>query len=322
VIGNHWERVDGIFEHLNDITNPNTVVIVVSDHGMESASAPEAHLSMNRLLNALGVLTFTSDAKIDTSRTLAYWPSGSDVNMGATGILLNADALRAFPEYGGSHQEALEHLVEALSSVRLVRAGEPLFPAVHRSSDETNPAFREPLARSDIIVHLSAYTRGARTDDLLDLGGETIPITEVLTLKGDITGAHHPLGVIMARGAPFKSGPVFARPTVETPVSDVLQRVLGRAQRLDGAMRAAQFLGLLDRATTLDLCQTMLYLLGVPCADYMQGRVLTEAMQRSYVSEHKGTLVADYGEIGGEVEGESAPSAEELERLRSLGYVD
>ena len=43
---------------------------------------------------------------------------------------------------------------------------------------------------------------------------------------------------------------------------------------------------LIDRATTLDVCQTVLYLLGVPCADYMQGRALVEGMNRSYVSEH------------------------------------
>ena len=87
-------------------------------------------------------------------------------------------------------------------------------------------------------------------------------------------------------------------------------------------MRAAQFFGLIDKATTLDICQTMLYLLGIPCADYMQGRVLVEGMQGFYLSENGGVLIADYGAAAVKGDEESAPTPEELERLRSLGYVD
>lgn len=322
VIRGHWERADLIFEHLNSIVDANTVVIVVSDHGMESATAPEAHLALNDLLSAMGLLAFTEEGGIDTSRTLAYWPSGSDVNMRATGIRINEDAIPNFPACGTSYEEARAYVIDRLRAVRLTGDGETLFPAVLRSEDETDPTYREPLSSSDVIVHLSAYTRGARMDDSLDLDDGTIPMTDVVVVKEDVTGAHHPRGVIMARGLPFKEGPAFARPTVETPVSDVLQRVLGRAPRLDGAMKAAQFLGLVDRATTLDICQTILYLLGVPCAEYMQGRVLAEGMDRSYVAEHRGTMVSDYGELDREVDEKSAPSPEELERLRSLGYVD
>jgi predicted AlkP superfamily phosphohydrolase/phosphomutase len=322
VIADHWERVDGLFERINEIRDPQTVVIVVSDHGMESAAAPEAHLSVNKLLAAMGLLEYRAPAEIDTSKTLAYWPRGSDINMTATGIHLNVEALDHHPEAGRSYQEALAYVMRRLRTVRLMGAGEPLFPAVCTPKDEPDPAVREPLARSDVIVHMSAYTRGARVNDTLDLGGRTIPMADVLAIKTDVTGAHNPRGIIMACGSPFKHGPVFARPTVETPVSDVLERVLGRAQSLDPYMKAAQGLGLLDRATTLDICQTILYLLGLPCADYMQGRVLAEAMNGSFVSDHPGSLVPDYGEQAKKVDVESPPSAEELERLRSLGYVD
>ncbi len=322
VIADHWKRVDRLFERINAISDPQTVVIVVSDHGMESASAPEAHLSVNKLLEAMGLLTYKAPAAIDTSRTLAYWPSGSDINMAATGIHLNTAALAHFPEAGRSYEEALAYVMGKLRQVRLKGADEPLFQSVHAPKDEPDPALREPLAHSDVIVRMSAYTRGARVSDTLDLGGRTIPLADVLKIKTDVTGAHNPLGIIMARGAPFKSGPVFARATVETPVSDVLERVLGRARSLDPYMKAAQGLGLLNRATTLDVCQTILYLLGLPCADYMQGRVLVEGMTGSYVSEHPGALIADYGEQAKKSDVESAPSPEELERLRSLGYVD
>jgi predicted AlkP superfamily phosphohydrolase/phosphomutase len=322
VIANHWECVDQLFARVNAIRDPQTVVIVVSDHGMESAEAPEAHLSVNKLLEAMGLLTYRAPATIDTSSTLAYWPRGSDINMSATGIHLNLEALKSHPEAGGSYEEALEYLMRRLRAVRLKGADKALFPSVCTPKEEPDPAIREPLARSDVIIHMSAYTRGARVEDTLDLGDRTIPIVDVLTIKTDVTGAHNPQGIIMACGSPFRRGPVFARPTVETPVSDVLQRVLGRAQSLDPYMKAAQALGLLDRATTLDICQTALYLMGLPCADYMQGRVLVEAMDRSYVSDHLGARIADYGEQAKKIDVESPPSPEELERLRSLGYVD
>jgi predicted AlkP superfamily phosphohydrolase/phosphomutase len=322
VIENHWREVDHLFEFLNTLADRNTSVIVVSDHGMESAAAPETHLAVNKLLEGLGLLAFTADAKIDSARTLAYWPSGSDVNMGATGIQINRNAIDRFFENGATYEEARAHVIKRLRSVRLTGADEPLLPVVRRSEEEDDPAYREPLERSDIIVHLSAYTRGARVNDMVTLGDRTAPIADILRIKDDVTGAHHPRGIIMARGLPFKVGPVFNRPTVETPVSDVCQRVLGRVERLDGLMSAAQFFGIVDRATTLDLAQTMLYLLGIPCADYMQGRVLEEGLDGDYISEHRGAMIADYGAAAARADDEGAPSPEELERLRSLGYVD
>lgn len=322
VIADHWREVDGLFEYLNAVADRNTSVIVVSDHGMESAAAPETYLALNKLLEGLGLFAFTADGGIDSSRTLAYWPSGSDVNMGATGIQINMKAISRFFGNGATYEQARAHVIEKLGGVRLAGAGKPLLPVVHRSEDEKDPAYRQPLERSDIIIHLSAFTRGARLDDTVTLDGREVPIADILRMKDDVTGAHHPRGIIMARGRPFKVGPVFGRPTVETPISDVLERVLGRVERLDGLMRTAQFLGIVDRATTLDLAQTMLYIMGLPCADYMQGKVLVEGMDGEFISETPGARVADYGATASKSEDEAAPTEEELERLRSLGYVD
>jgi len=318
----HYRRVDRLFEFLNSISDPQTSVIVVSDHGMESAKAPEAHLSLNALLEEMGLLARTADGDVDTSRTAAYWPSGSDINMRATGIKIAPGGIESVFGAGVSFEEARGRVIERLRRIRLERAGKPLFSVVLPSEEEKDRLIAAPLSGSDIIVHLSAFTRGAAYDDVLDLGGREVPMKDVLVVKGDVTGAHHPRGIIMARGAPFRKGPAFARPTTETPFSDMLERALGRSPRLDPITKLAQFLGLVDRATTLDIAQTALYLMGLPCAQYMQGRVLVEAMERSYVSEHWGALIQDYGAASRRPQRESAPSPEELERLRSLGYVD
>jgi predicted AlkP superfamily phosphohydrolase/phosphomutase len=323
-IADHWRRADKVFEHINSMCGPNTAVIVVSDHGMETASKPQIHLSVNRLLAELGFLVFKEDGEVDFSKTLAYWPAGSDVNLHATGILINRGAVTSFAGGGGSVEEVRDGLIDALRRVRLAKAGKPLLRKVHGIERETDPTFRQLLSKSDVVIHLSAYTHGTDVDETLDLGEETIPLRDVLAISSDVSGAHHPRGVIMAKGAPFSKGPVFGRPTVETPVSDVLQRVFGRWQRLEPVMRAAQFLGIIDRATTLDIAQTMLYLLGLPATDYMDGRVLVEALTRDYVGRHGGVLMADYGfDMGGQTaEEERTVTEEELQRLRSLGYVD
>jgi predicted AlkP superfamily phosphohydrolase/phosphomutase len=130
-ICDHFEKVDALFERIESAIGPNTSVIVVSDHGMEAATSPEVHLSLNDLLAKMGFLFFTKDGGIDYSRTLAYWPAGSEVNLRATGLTINRNAMPAFLDGARSFEEIRDHVIEKLRQVRLVGTGEPFFPAVY-----------------------------------------------------------------------------------------------------------------------------------------------------------------------------------------------
>lgn len=81
----------------------------------------------------------------------------------------------------------------------------------------------------------------------------------------------------------------------------------------------------LHEPSVLDLTPTMLALYGMPVAEDMDGRVLTEAIDPGFLESNPVTTIATYetGERGGEDEPIESPVDEEIrERLRSLGYIE
>jgi hypothetical protein len=67
---------------------------------------------------------------------------------------------------------------------------------------------------------------------------------------------------------------------------------------------------------------TVLWLLNVPISRELEGRVIDEAFEPSFVDQNEREFVRTYG--GRETEIPSASGADEamLESLRSLGYID
>ncbi len=85
----------------------------------------------------------------------------------------------------------------------------------------------------------------------------------------------------------------------------------------------------LANASVLDVAPTILALCGLPVAEDMDGKVLEQAIDPSFLSKHPVTSVATYereaaeNEPGGSEEAIESPLDEEiLEELRSLGYID
>jgi predicted AlkP superfamily phosphohydrolase/phosphomutase len=78
-----------------------------------------------------------------------------------------------------------------------------------------------------------------------------------------------------------------------------------------------------QRATLYDLAPTILYLSGLPCSRQMDGRVLAEWIDATFVREHPVNSVASYGPPVRRP-APLVPESEELikERLRALGYID
>lgn len=81
----------------------------------------------------------------------------------------------------------------------------------------------------------------------------------------------------------------------------------------------------LDAPSVLDVTPTLLTLLGLPVADDMDGRVLTEAIDPSFLESYPVTTIPSYEEgvaDPGEDPVESPVDDEVRERLRSLGYIE
>ncbi|MBN2565839.1 MAG: alkaline phosphatase family protein, partial [Candidatus Eisenbacteria bacterium] len=79
-------------------------------------------------------------------------------------------------------------------------------------------------------------------------------------------------------------------------------------------------------AGVLDITPTVLALSGLPVARDMDGRPLTEALERGFLDQHPVLYVDTYeipGDVGGDAQPVQSPVDEEIkEMLRSLGYID
>ncbi len=85
----------------------------------------------------------------------------------------------------------------------------------------------------------------------------------------------------------------------------------------------------LDDPSVLDIAPTILTLYGLPVAEDMDGRVLTESLDAGFLSAHEVAAVATYeavspdGSDDGSEEPIESPVDDEIkERLRSLGYIE
>jgi hypothetical protein len=106
---------------------------------------------------------------------------------------------------------------------------------------------------------------------------------------------------------------------VTTALQEVLWRLTDKVGPIDVVLPPLRGLGLIERATTLDLAPTVLYTLGLPVARDMAGRPLTELF--SGPEGAKWTASYD-GRVGTPARREEpGADAEVLERLRSLGYI-
>ena len=78
---------------------------------------------------------------------------------------------------------------------------------------------------------------------------------------------------------------------------------------------------ILNSGNPLDLMPTMAWLLGIPLADDLAGKVLTDAFEQEFVDRQGSTKVATYGPRQTRPGLASSVDQGMLEQLRSLGYI-
>ena len=114
--------------------------------------------------------------------------------------------------------------------------------------------------------------------------GVTIELRDVTSLEFPVSGGHHLNGIIILSGPNIVPGTLDARLTDVTP--------------------------------------TILYLMGMPVAKDMEGKVLSSAFQPKYVSEFPLQFVDTFGAPATSEHAESPLTKETLEKLKSLGYIN
>ena len=136
------------------------------------------------------------------------------------------------------------------------------------------------------------------------------------------SGHHHNDGIVIIAGPGIRRGHLFSQNTVDTPFVEFGKMMNDKILPvdIDGSLRSLQ---LLDYVDVTDITPTILYLLGLPVANDMDGRVIARAIDVTHLDQHAIRYIPTY-EKGSSVDvaPRSAPMSKEMkERLRSLGYI-
>jgi arylsulfatase A-like enzyme len=126
-----------------------------------------------------------------------------------------------------------------------------------------------------------------RTAELSRWLGEGHDAVAELALVG-ATGTHHPDGVLIAAGGPIVQGADFS-------------------------------------AELYDITPTVLALLGLPVAEDMPGRVLSELIDRSFLDRHPVRRIPSYADhlrMTWPAVADGGDDSEALEMLRALEYIE
>lgn len=109
---------------------------------------------------------------------------------------------------------------------------------------------------------------------------------------------------------------------LELPITNLPQGYLGHRRKGIMIMKGPHFRkGVEIEAEIVDLAPTILYLMDLPVAQDMDGRVLKEAINEEYLSSHPIKFVESYGvAFHPEIE-EKGLTQEQIKRLKSLGYL-
>ncbi|MCP3911377.1 MAG: hypothetical protein GY713_10520 [Actinomycetia bacterium] len=136
----------------------------------------------------------------------------------------------------------------------------------------------------------------------------------------DISGDHDRQGVLFLHGPGVLRGPLGQR-VATTALQEILHRLTDRLDALDRWLPWLGRLGLIERATTLDLTPTVLHALDLPVGRDMAGRPLTELLaagEPSWVDSHDAPADPEADRRPPE----EGADEEVLERLEALGYIN
>ena len=190
-----YEKADVVLGKIMELSGPDTVIVVVSDHGGGIKAEGELNFNLDPLLEQWGLLNHTADGKsIDWSRTAVY-DSTKRAWYEKRELFVNLRADGPFGPYfsGVKRDQILESLAQRLKRLK-TKSGHPLARsvAVEHSMDEP--------------VHLSVRLN-VRLDqkDAIEDGDIHVPVSKILW-PTDLTGTHRMQGLVVLAGPGIRPG--------------------------------------------------------------------------------------------------------------------
>ena len=328
-----YEEIDRAVADLLALAGEDTTVIIVSDHGA-SADTAKAKV-LNRWLEAMGILRYQKAARrspgeqmrkllwdvaalgyrqmdkrfsrafkkrlahmfprlrTKTEAHMAY----SRIDWGATRafsdgkraeIWINVKGRQPYGivEPGEEYNRVCREITTRLHAARDASSGRPLVQRVYRRDEVYHGPYVD--RSTDLIIE---WHKNAVTDRVNFGDGRVLTLNRERAenpLERLICGAHDPMGILFMTGPPVRSGHAV------------------------------------EGATVMDIAPTVLYLLGQPIPDDMDGEAILDALKDDYVASHppRGTRAPEAEPVAA-ISGYSEEDEARIgERLRGLGYIE
>jgi predicted AlkP superfamily phosphohydrolase/phosphomutase/tetratricopeptide (TPR) repeat protein len=280
------------------------------------------HLVSDRV--AYSTFSFTGDLKDQTGAT---WPPEDFQKLRP--LLVDASKIRdaELRRFADATPEEFRRLATIVASERsyqaagleLLKAGQPdLFALYYQGIDEVSHRFAHFMPPKMGMVTQVDYARYHGTveayyeyqDALL---GEILPKLD------------HDTEIVVLSDHGFRNG--GGRPQDDPPYIEGKPGLWHRRYGIFMMAGPVTRPGRLDTTSLLDIAPTVLYLLGLPRAEDMPGRVVQEAIDPAFRARVPERSIATYEGLGkvsrpaGDLVADSRVDQEMIEKLRSLGYI-
>ncbi|MEZ5063216.1 MAG: alkaline phosphatase family protein [bacterium] len=189
VVDRYYRFMDGLLGEALDLLDPETGVLVLSDHGFLTNNERSQWWRPNRLLELCGLaeLQAGTGGAADSARSVVFDPRPPTV-----------DARRVLRIGGLGDATSLALAKERLAACR-VNGNEPLFRALALDEDELGPrlvaVFDETVAGDRVLLPPAGAT---------GTGDVEFPLTDIRVPEGH-SGDHRMDGLLVAAGGPFRA---------------------------------------------------------------------------------------------------------------------
>jgi predicted AlkP superfamily phosphohydrolase/phosphomutase len=307
-----WTEVDEFLSELMATYGDDAYYFVISDHGARPIGRRQVTLDMTALLVELGYAGLRG-GEIHRPGSVCYLSEGWSPHYRFDIQINPAEYMNGQAVDLDSYKVIQSRIVSDLEAVSI--GDRPVF-------EWTIPSARPGGEEDADIMAFAARVVMERpgSEETFSVNGRRIASAELLRVH-PWSGRHRARGILLAAGPAIRHGYTGAW-TMDDGYATIFRHVHGIYQQVDRFASVLRRLHLIDQATTLDFTPTLLYMSGLPVAEDMDGRILTEMFDADFKRRTSVRTVSSYGAADVLDLGPDADEEQKIrERLKALGYI-
>jgi predicted AlkP superfamily phosphohydrolase/phosphomutase len=319
IIERWYTTIDAAIGRLTANLDPETAVIVLSDHG--GGPAPLRHVNLNAFLRESGRL-----ATAGGGRAAVATGVGSLLERGRQALPGRLWLKRHLPERLGRSLRGLRNATGAIAWERTRAYATPIYYPItgvwvnlagRQSKGIVQPGAEYESLRDELVREIAALRDP-------DTG---VPLVERVLRREDVYAGPHLADapdLIVDTAPGYHGGLGLERLVTDVPAA-TLRTASGSHTRegifvaAGGPFRAG---AALDAPSLADVLPTALHLLDVALPDDLDGRVIEESLDPAYLAAHPVRITAGSGNGNGRVTLGEDDEGEMRKFLQGLGYVE